>query len=143
MVTAQQIAADTEDQAVSAPAPDEEQPAEAYAGQIVPFHTREAPGTIIIDTGERYLYLGEPNGRPSAVATASDVLAFNGRASSGCPRKRNGRTGACRRKWSDGSPIFLGLWRVVPATPSAPERSISVTPSSMRREPVSVFFCAG
>ena len=27
------------------------------------FHTSEAPGTIIIDTGERYLYLVQPNDR--------------------------------------------------------------------------------
>jgi lipoprotein-anchoring transpeptidase ErfK/SrfK len=28
----------------------------------VPFHTSEAPGTIIVDTGERYLYLVQPEG---------------------------------------------------------------------------------
>ena len=27
----------------------------------MPFHTSEAPGTIIVDTGERYLYLVQPN----------------------------------------------------------------------------------
>jgi lipoprotein-anchoring transpeptidase ErfK/SrfK len=57
-LTHQQIAAYTEDQE---PAPDESQPAEAYAKQIVPFHTGEAPGTIIVDTAERYLYLVQPH----------------------------------------------------------------------------------
>ena len=57
----QQIAVNTEDQAASEPSPDEERPGEADARQIVPFHTSEAPGTIIIDTGERYLYLVQPN----------------------------------------------------------------------------------
>ena len=51
---AQQVAAYTEDQQ---PAPD----AEAHSRQIVPFHTSEAPGTIIVDTAERYLYLVQPN----------------------------------------------------------------------------------
>jgi lipoprotein-anchoring transpeptidase ErfK/SrfK len=60
IAVAQQFAAYTEDPAVSEPAPDH-QPAEAYARQMVPFHTSEAPGTIIVDTAERYLYLVQPN----------------------------------------------------------------------------------
>jgi L,D-transpeptidase catalytic domain len=40
---------------------------------------------------------------PSAMASASGASVSNGRASSGCPRNRSGRTGAPRRKWSDGS----------------------------------------
>jgi lipoprotein-anchoring transpeptidase ErfK/SrfK len=62
---AQQVAVNTEDgataedQAALARSPDEEQPAETR--QIVPFHTTEAPGTIIVDTGDRYLYLVQPN----------------------------------------------------------------------------------
>ena len=61
IAVAQQVAVNTEDQAASEPSPDEEQSGEASARQIVPFHTSEAPGTIIIDTGERYLYLVQPN----------------------------------------------------------------------------------
>jgi len=61
IATAQQIAVNTEDQAESEPTPDEQGPGEAYARQIVAFHTSEAPGTIIIDTSERYLYLVQPN----------------------------------------------------------------------------------
>ena len=65
---AQQVAANTEDgqasaedQAALAPSSDEERPADAETRQIVPFHTTEAPGTIVVDTGERYLYLVQPN----------------------------------------------------------------------------------
>jgi lipoprotein-anchoring transpeptidase ErfK/SrfK len=64
---AQQVAVNTvnganaDDQAALAPSPDEERPADAETRQIVPFHTTEAPGTIIVDTGERYLYLVQPN----------------------------------------------------------------------------------
>jgi lipoprotein-anchoring transpeptidase ErfK/SrfK len=64
VAAAQQMAVNTgnavsaEDQA--APLADEERPREAYARQIVPFRTSERPGTIIIDTGERYLYFVQP-----------------------------------------------------------------------------------
>src|ERR1700733_10159763 len=60
IAVAQQVAVNTEDQAASEPS-DEERSGETDARQIVPFHTSEAPGTIIIDTGERYLYLVQPN----------------------------------------------------------------------------------
>jgi lipoprotein-anchoring transpeptidase ErfK/SrfK len=98
IAVAQQVAVNTEDQAASEPSPDEERPGEANARQIVPFHTSEAPGTIIVDTGERYLYLVQPEGWLSVTVSASDVLVFNGRASSGCHRNRSGRTGACPRR---------------------------------------------
>ena len=61
IAVAQQVAVNTQDQAASEPSPDEEQSGEASARQIVPFHTSEVPGTIIIDTGERYLYLVQLN----------------------------------------------------------------------------------
>ena len=57
------IAVNVEGQAPQDASPDEEQPDDAYARQIVPFHPSEAPGTIIIDTGQRYLYLVQPNDR--------------------------------------------------------------------------------
>jgi lipoprotein-anchoring transpeptidase ErfK/SrfK len=60
IAVAQQVAVNTEDQAASEPS-DEERSGETDARQIVRFHTSEAPGTIIIDTGERYLYLVQPN----------------------------------------------------------------------------------
>ena len=98
IAVAQQVAVNTEDQAASEPSLNEEQSGQAYARQIVPFHTSEAPGTIIIDTGERYLYLVQPNDLASATASASDVSVSNGRASSGYPKNRSGRTGACPRR---------------------------------------------
>jgi lipoprotein-anchoring transpeptidase ErfK/SrfK len=68
IAAAQQVAVNTEHpanvegQIALEPSPDAERPDEAEARQTVPFHTSEAPGTIIIDTGERYLYLVQPNG---------------------------------------------------------------------------------
>jgi lipoprotein-anchoring transpeptidase ErfK/SrfK len=61
IAVAQQVAVSTEEQAVRETSTDEQQPDVGYARQIVPFPTSEAPGTIIIDTGERYLYLVQPN----------------------------------------------------------------------------------
>ena len=63
IAVAQQIAVNVEGQPAQEASPDEEQPDDAYARQIVPFHSSEAPGTIIIDTGQRYLYLVQPNDR--------------------------------------------------------------------------------
>jgi lipoprotein-anchoring transpeptidase ErfK/SrfK len=57
-----QDAANAEDQTAQEPSPDEERPADAETRQLVPFRTSEAPGTIIVDTGERYLYLVQPEG---------------------------------------------------------------------------------
>jgi lipoprotein-anchoring transpeptidase ErfK/SrfK len=65
IAVAQQVAVSTDDtvniegQAAGEPSTDEERPDETR--QIVTLHTSEAPGTIIIDTGERYLYLVQPN----------------------------------------------------------------------------------
>ena len=53
--------ANSEDQTALAPSSDADQPTDAETRQIVPFRTNEAPGTIIVDTGERQLYLVQPN----------------------------------------------------------------------------------
>jgi lipoprotein-anchoring transpeptidase ErfK/SrfK len=64
---AQQVAVNTEDaasaddQTARDSSADEERLTDGETRQIVPFHTKEAPGTIIVDTGERYLYLVQPN----------------------------------------------------------------------------------
>ena len=66
---AQQVAVNTEgganadDQTAQEPSSDEERPADAETRQLVPFHTSEAPGTIIVDTAERHLYLVQPDGQ--------------------------------------------------------------------------------
>ena len=52
-----------EDQPGYVPDPSEEQLPPQYQRQMVLYRTTEAPGTIIIQTSERYLYLVQPNGR--------------------------------------------------------------------------------
>jgi lipoprotein-anchoring transpeptidase ErfK/SrfK len=52
-----------DDQMAQEPSPDGERPADTETRQLVPFHTSEAPGTIIVDSGERHLYLVQPDGQ--------------------------------------------------------------------------------
>jgi len=60
---AQQIDMNVVDQPGYQPTPEEEQLSGAYERQVVFFRTTEAPGTIVIDTSQRFLYLIEPNNR--------------------------------------------------------------------------------
>jgi len=62
LATAQQVAMAV-DEPGAGPAPDEEQSGAASTRQIVPFHTNEVAGTIIIDTKSRFLYLVQTNNR--------------------------------------------------------------------------------
>jgi lipoprotein-anchoring transpeptidase ErfK/SrfK len=56
-IAAAQQVANAEEETIRAPSTDEDSLIPTDTRQIVPFHTTEAPGTIIIDTGERYLFL--------------------------------------------------------------------------------------
>jgi lipoprotein-anchoring transpeptidase ErfK/SrfK len=60
---AQQVDMNVVDQPGYQPTPDEEQLTGAYERQEVFFRTSEAPGTIIIDTNQRFLYVVQPNNR--------------------------------------------------------------------------------
>jgi lipoprotein-anchoring transpeptidase ErfK/SrfK len=51
------------DQPGHIPDPAEEQLSPQFQRQIVLYRTAEAPGTIIVHTSERYLYVVQPNGR--------------------------------------------------------------------------------
>ena len=61
--TAQQVDMNIVDQPGYQPTPEEEQLSGAYEKQAVFFRTNEAPGTIVIDTSQRFLYLVQPNNR--------------------------------------------------------------------------------
>ena len=51
------------DQPGYVPNPDEEQLDPQYRRQLVSYRTTEVPGTIIVHTSERFLYVIQPNGR--------------------------------------------------------------------------------
>ena len=58
---------------------------EAYLRQIVSYHRREAPGTIVVDPDARYLYLVQPGGKAIryGVTVGEDALVFSGIAKVG------------------------------------------------------------
>ena len=60
---ADQVDMNVVDQPGYVPTPEEEQLSGAYERQEVFFRTSEAPGTIIIDSKERFLYLVQPDNR--------------------------------------------------------------------------------
>jgi lipoprotein-anchoring transpeptidase ErfK/SrfK len=61
--TAEQVDMNVVDQPGYVPTPEENQLNGAYERQEVFFRTSEAPGTILIDTSQRFLYLVQPNNR--------------------------------------------------------------------------------
>ena len=56
------------------------------------------PGTIIVNTNDRFLYLIQGNMLPCATASASAATASSGAASIASPARRNGRIGRRRRR---------------------------------------------
>ncbi|HXZ17065.1 MAG TPA: L,D-transpeptidase [Roseiarcus sp.] len=61
--TAQQIDMNVVDQPGRVPTPEENQLSGAYERQEVFFRSSESPGTVLIDTNSRFLYLVQPNNR--------------------------------------------------------------------------------
>ncbi len=61
--TAQQVDMNVVDQPGYVPTPEEQQLNGAYERQEVFFRASDPPGTILIDTSQRFLYLVEPNNR--------------------------------------------------------------------------------
>lgn len=58
---------------------------EPYRRQIVTYHRREAPGTIVVDTDNRYLYYVLPDGKAIryGVTVGEEALAWSGVAKIG------------------------------------------------------------
>jgi lipoprotein-anchoring transpeptidase ErfK/SrfK len=69
-------AANIDHQTAQEPSPDEELNADAETRQLVPFHTSEAPGTIIVDTADRHLYLVQPDGQALRYGIGVGRLGF-------------------------------------------------------------------
>ena len=69
-----------------------------YKRQVVFYRTTAAPGTIIINTDERFLYLVPGTIAPSATASASAATGSSGRACSRSRASRNGPIGARRQR---------------------------------------------
>ena len=66
--------------------------------QVVNFDTREAPGTIIIDTGNTVLYLVLGGGRAIRYGVGVGRQGFTWAGIQTITTRRNGRTGIRRRR---------------------------------------------
>jgi lipoprotein-anchoring transpeptidase ErfK/SrfK len=86
----QAVPQDDEDRTVEMPA--------RLRRQVVSYASREAPGTIIIDTPNTYLYLVLGNGRAMRYGIGIGRDGFTGRACRRSPARPNGRPGPRPRK---------------------------------------------
>ena len=70
----------------------------AFLRREVAYSGPEKPGSIVIDPAAHYLYYVQPNGGPSAMASASASKVSSGTASPPSIPSRNGRTGIRQRR---------------------------------------------
>jgi lipoprotein-anchoring transpeptidase ErfK/SrfK len=84
-----------------------------------------APGTIVINTAERRLYLLQPGARRSATASGSAATASAGVESIEFPQRRNGPAGRPPPRCAAAGPICPATWKAGPRTRSALAPSIS------------------
>jgi len=78
--------------------------------QTVSFAGNYAPGTILINTAERRLYLVLPNGQALAMASVSAATVFAGAAPTASPPRRNGRAGPRHRRCWRAAPTCRATW---------------------------------
>ena len=122
--------ANAEDQTASQPSPDEERPADAETRQLVPFHTSEAPGTIIVDTGERYLYLVQPNGKAIRYGIGVGRLGFQWSGVERVSQKQEWPDWRVPAEMIGRQPYLPRFMAGGPGNPLEREPSISATPFS-------------
>ena len=107
--------------------------------QEVFFRTTEAPGTIIIDTKGRFLYLVQGNNRALRYGIGVGRDGFNGPACRRFRASRNGRIAPppemihasliCRGPWPEDRAIRCGRARCISGAPS----TASPAPTSQTR----------
>ena len=81
------------DQPGLVPDPADEQLPTQFQRQLVLYRSTEAPGTIIVHTSERFLYVVQPNGRALRYASGWGAMDSSGRACCASRASRSGRTG--------------------------------------------------
>src|SRR5262249_3330607 len=103
--------------------------APAYRRQVVDYHRKESPGSILVDTDARYVYYVLPDGK------AVRYGAIVGEKAWAWPRlaaRTNGRDGRRRKVRSAGSARFRTTSKAVQAIPWGRARSTS-TPTAKTR----------
>jgi lipoprotein-anchoring transpeptidase ErfK/SrfK len=66
---------------------------EEFSRHIVEYSRKEAPGTIVVDTGNKFLYYVRPKGQAIAMASPSAKLGRPGAASPPSAARKNGHPG--------------------------------------------------
>ena len=94
----------------------------AYQRQVVQYHRKETPGSILVDTDGRYVYYVLPGGKAIryGAIVGEDGQAWSGVATVG--RKEEWRDGRQPRVRSGGLARFQTTSKAVPAIQWAPER---------------------
>ena len=81
------------DQPGLVPDPADEQLPTQFQRQLVLYRSTEAPGTIIVHTSERFLYVVQPNGRALRYGIGVGRDGFQWQGLLRITRKQEGRTG--------------------------------------------------
>ena len=110
-----------------------------YEKQMVEYHGKESPGTIVIDTPNKFLYLVQGDGRALRYGIGVGRPGFTWAGVKTDHRaRRNGRTGRRRPRCSRAVPICRATWSAVRTIRSARARCISArrsTASTARTSP--------
>jgi hypothetical protein len=96
-----------------------------YHKQLVLFEGREAPGTIVVDTSERFLYLVRKPGTAIRYGIGVGRLGFTWSGMAHVKRRRDGPAGHQPRRCASGDRICHGTWPVASITRSDVEPCIS------------------
>src|SRR6516162_1251123 len=104
--------------------------APAYRRQVVDYHRKESPGSILVDTDARYVYYVLPDGK--AVRYGAIVAKGPGPAWPRSAARKSGRDGRRPRVRSAASARFRTTSKAVQAIPWGRARSTS-TPTAKTR----------
>ena len=108
-----------------------------YNRQVVEYRGEERPGTIIIDTPNKFLYLVEDNGKALRYGIGVGRPGFTWAGVKTITAKRNGRIGGRRPTCCSGVPICRAIWPAASTIRSGRVRCISARRSTASTAPTS------
>ena len=123
-------ASNADDQTAQEPPPDEDRTADAETRQLVPFHTSEAPGTVIVDTADRHLYLVQPDGQALRYGIGVGRLGFQWSGVERVSQKQEWPDWRVPAEMIGRQPYLPRFMAGGPGNPLGREPSISLTPFS-------------
>jgi lipoprotein-anchoring transpeptidase ErfK/SrfK len=126
-----------EEQPGHQPSPAEEELGAAYQRQPVFFRTVEPPGTIVVLTSQRYLYVVQGNNRALRYGIGVGREGFQWAGLQKISRKAEWPDWTPPAEMIERQPYSPVSWLEVPAIRSAPARSISAARSTASMGPTS------